>query len=749
MSVVPDGEGPSKRKGRALADEVDTVDAAAQSSASPPKQKKARVSRACDQCRQAREKCDAGQPGCFKCATARRACTYNQPAKKRGTRGGYQRALELQLAYLFQTYEGLEQQCITMMKSGYGQTLLSDKNIVAGTRLFQNWKESAAYKELIRLLGDENYTDEDNEAEVAGPSQNPASEYSTTPGHDANLRIFDENWPRPQSTGTVSVDASSPAYSQPASAPHELDHPSKMLRLPTTYSRLLDIYYAYTHSWLPILERTEISSTVAQYATEGLTLEVKDSQSAHHAELWAALAVASFQEQYQWRGASDAPVALPPHLAYNVARSLIPLEDASFGLGHVRALLLLSLIRTGQGSFEAAYILVGQAVRLGLNLGLHQEHDDDARFIEKQYTFAGCFILDTMVSINLGRPKHLGSAQLPPQLRALPRHRDECQPWMPYPDFGSSGNAANSVNRATSQSLSSFNQLYQFFRVLNDSMGRSQGVPIQGGSILDLVKSLDPKFSFCNSAVVGGSAMPLLPSAFLLQATFLASSVILPQDRVSGMWSLMEVAESCISHFDANGTSPLLVALMNLVSNHRCFNSFQDSDRARWMAVVAAMQSVWREPGASVQSPKGKEPASLGPPERLPYQAMPTPQSTTSVAPTMDPAHSANAAQTSYGQTAAMGGEFGVVETENLLRQLQRATYSMHSHGMDGASDLRPAHYPTYFGGSSIDYDALEELTSIDYADGMDADSQQFMANLGFVPGMDLNELLRLDYGAV
>jgi hypothetical protein len=47
--------------------------------------KRVRVSRACDQCRAGREKCDGGQPACHTCESQHRVCSYNEQPKKRGT----------------------------------------------------------------------------------------------------------------------------------------------------------------------------------------------------------------------------------------------------------------------------------------------------------------------------------------------------------------------------------------------------------------------------------------------------------------------------------------------------------------------------------------------------------------------------------------------------------------------------------------------------------------------------------------
>jgi hypothetical protein len=51
--------------------------------------------------------------------------------------------------------------------------------------------------------------------------------------------------------------------------------------------------------------------------------------------------------------------------------------------------------------------------------------------------------------------------------------------------------------------------------------------------------------------------------------------------------------------------------------------------------------------------------------------------------------------------------------------------------------------------GHSPDYDALlDDLASIERADAVDLDTQ-FMTNLGFAPGCDINEILTRDFGGV
>ena len=147
--------------------------------------------------------------------------------------------------------------------------------------------------------------------------------------------------------------------------------------LPSNYRRLLDVYLAYTHSCFPILNHGDLNKTSARLDAACVEMEVGpdpdwDVNGGAQTELWAALTVASFQEA-EVQDKITPPdlghrfVKLAPREIYGITRSLIPSsEDASFEVGHVCALLLLSIVKIGEGSNEAAYLLIGTATRLGV-----------------------------------------------------------------------------------------------------------------------------------------------------------------------------------------------------------------------------------------------------------------------------------------------------------------------------------------------------------------------------------------------
>nr|QGY73550.1 HIVnes::QF2::SNAP25::syntaxin [synthetic construct] len=120
----------------------------------PARSKRQRVSRACDQCRAAREKCDGIQPACFPCVSQGRSCTYQASPKKRGVQTGYIRTLELALAWMFENVARSEDALHNLLvrDAGQGSALLVGKDSPAAERLHARWATSRVNKSITRLL---------------------------------------------------------------------------------------------------------------------------------------------------------------------------------------------------------------------------------------------------------------------------------------------------------------------------------------------------------------------------------------------------------------------------------------------------------------------------------------------------------------------------------------------------------------------------------------------------------------------
>ncbi|OLN96987.1 Quinic acid utilization activator 2 [Colletotrichum chlorophyti] len=740
---------PSKRK-------ANDAENSAPSTTAPKRQ---RVSRACDQCRSAREKCDGVQPQCFSCVTLSRQCTYNVAPKKRGVQTGLIRTLELALVWLFDQVPGTEERLAGLLaqEGDGGQSLLLDKDSEAGNRLHKRWRRCRVHKDIDRILSGkdcisprQDTSGDDSEIEADGHSKDKGE---TPPdGIDASPK---------QAAAAPKTDA---ARGEQFARHRHGSRSRRRFKLPNNSPRLLEVFYSYTHSWFPLLNDKEtLDAVAASYPSNGLDIDPEDSNtSAAHAELWCALAVGAFQDARSSKtiGGSDPPE--PPSWTFAAARSLIPVET-EMALGHVKALLILSLVKLGQDNAGAASLLVGLGVRGTMALtdqwslqsndngrNMSSGPSDPALANHETYSKAldralmACLMLDTVVSLRLGQTPHMRTSDTKdkPTEESGP---EEWAPWVPRAGFGSEI-ADAAVQPA--QCLSSFNQLYQFFRAINQSVESGSAGSHAGAA--NLVQALDARFSFCNSVVFGASTIPKLPSAFLIQATFLGATLTLMADpRVSLVWSLMEVLENSIEHFGAAGVSPLLVTYMSIANTKSCVKALRDDDKARWNSLMGDLMSVWQDQTALDASPMNTDTT-----DRTPTQAEPAvphfsqPPSVRQNAQYPQYAVTTDSYQ-SNGNHFLQAASSASPSTARTMPFTPGSQMDAFPSGFMGHLSSTQAPYLIGQGAHGVDYDAImDELASIDCTDSMEADPQ-FMANLGFAPGSDLTDMLRGEFGGM
>ena len=140
--------------------------------------KRFRVSRACDQCRTAREKCDANQPTCLPCVENKRACTYTSTPKKRGLQPGYIRSLEMTLAYVFQ--QNPEMEVLAYNQLAQNNTMLLARGTKESNQLHKSWNKSRFCRDVTKALSGEQIGTGDDRP----PSSDEDSEVDT---EDASL----------------------------------------------------------------------------------------------------------------------------------------------------------------------------------------------------------------------------------------------------------------------------------------------------------------------------------------------------------------------------------------------------------------------------------------------------------------------------------------------------------------------------------------------------------------------------------
>lgn len=789
----PDGSGAGEPRGRTAV-------------------KRQRVSRACDQCRAAREKCDGVQPLCFPCVSQNRACTYRANPKKRGVQTGYIRTLELTLAWVFEKIPGGEDALSSLLshEGGPGQRLLTGSDSRAANRLHQKWRRSRVHRDIDRILSggelDPAQDDKspslddgsDSDAEVdrsSAPSREPGGSSralgpDSISGHAYEPTNSEGQCPvkeeiRRDSTVTSSLNPQ-PRHSAVSGSPVGL-------KLPSNHWRLMDIYFSYTHCWLPILEKQDMFQASYLYSPgHNLDLSPDNLSSGTHAELWSALALASYQDlasssRRAPTAQTDGGGSMTPKQIYSMARSMVPPDDGIFQVHHARALILLSLVNLGRREMTSAWLLIGKAVRIVLDISSGDGFSHDRQRQRLRSVFIACFIMDTMVSRQCGKPPHLTADDMVEAMNIPENDLDEWQPWAACEGFGQAGDdARNSRNPA--YCLSTFNQLYDIFKVVSRDMARRRArTGHDAGPVValsQLPQAINMQAPFGTYILSTGADSAPVPSPYLLKifylwATGMVHAISSPTARL-----MISVIEQFQSRFGTCAMPPFLAACLSSWATHAGFEELEAQDKARFAALEGSHASIWDAESASF-SPivhgrgpqytplayKGASESEHRPDtvvQSFGAAADPFLGSASSYANPGPPAgesssssqgrHSMPENSAAYVFPSSYGNPRGLLSPAVTVMSRDTTRNAISDMGntiapQAAASLQLQYHVPAPQSSSSLGmppnpthYDALlDDLASIDYADRVDTDPQ-FMMNLGFAPGCDLNEVFSLDF---
>jgi hypothetical protein len=114
--------------------------------------KRTRTSRACDQCRAKKYKCDGNQPRCQACTKSNSECTYN-PSRKRGLPTGYVKLLEMLLGLLLRVSESNEKILLPILQHCLREPCLYSKegDIPSGSVL-EIWRKSEVFGYVEQII---------------------------------------------------------------------------------------------------------------------------------------------------------------------------------------------------------------------------------------------------------------------------------------------------------------------------------------------------------------------------------------------------------------------------------------------------------------------------------------------------------------------------------------------------------------------------------------------------------------------
>ncbi|KAG6002882.1 hypothetical protein E4U21_002704 [Claviceps maximensis] len=732
------------------------------------KPKKRRVSLACDACRAAREKCDGARPRCGTCAALARHCSYTPATKKRGVQTGYLRTIELSLAWLFDQIPESEQALLRLLAQptpGREARALLGKGS-AGRHLQKIWSETRVRKAIDALLADTRLVPSDS----SGNEQISAA-YHRPPGF-FHLHV-DDGGDSYTPKLAASLTAKATQYCSTDTPGSDRGH-GIVLKLPPHWERLVAVYVSYTHCWLPILRPEALRSLAKSYGASGIHIDLEGDRSlcSRHSELWAALAIAAFQDG----SCSEYELSLECSASYifRVARSLVPGNDEAINLHNTSAIILHSVILVGRGEIVSASLLLGKAARLlkRLQFGQGSGSDDgdsctsrdQSRVIERiQLDTArmACSLLATLTSLSMDQQI---VADVCDAARNISQSTAEFtgfdQIWHSVPCADVPRQFSQTVASSKMEPIHTLTQLHVLTTVLRAIVYGKLHVDRQTRpmDVDDVARTLDPRFQYCHSFMPSSSTSIIpIPSAFLVKLLFLTvTNEVSPHLRMSLFSGFLETMETMFANFGAARSPPVVSLLLHIWQKRATGSDISEAEQSRWRLAVHRLHSIWQDGGLDYD---------------VDVEGLLQEQDDVVPRKAMGPIHQVVAAASQAlqieahpmskpGSGSSRSGPFRHNSSAGNKHAVEPPTLG-YSHSAS-SNPYYPAHVVMPYAASSggkentqlvfpgghritpnVDYDALfEDLGSVGYTETMEMDTR-FMTDLGFAPGCDLAEMFQ------
>ncbi|KAI9273713.1 fungal-specific transcription factor domain-containing protein [Sporodiniella umbellata] len=359
-----------------------------------PEQKRQRVSKACEQCRKKKVKCDGSFPYCTNCITLQLQCSYKESTKKRGPPKGYIEAIESRLHRLEALLGSIVQE-----DDPRSQALLNELNAPLET----------PYGELVRprpMRGDTSEHEDDRQLlREMNTERSSAKEHNHKPNDLVNSDNIDESGQLRyygKTSGFYMLRANKNLQDKlfhfnskniPLN-PHLLSVDPLGMPPKDLEDHLLDLYFKNFYPLLPILHKKLFIQSFNRNEVPSLLLN-------------AIYAVASRVSPDPRVRADPSKPETAGEVFFERARLLLDLEWDNFKLYTVQSLLLMSSHQNGALKTTRGWLYSGMAIRMSQNLGLHRNCDSwnitNEEKEERKRLFYSCFIIDRLSCAMHGR----------------------------------------------------------------------------------------------------------------------------------------------------------------------------------------------------------------------------------------------------------------------------------------------------------------------------------------------------------
>ncbi|KAF9076408.1 putative fungal-specific transcription factor [Rhodocollybia butyracea] len=379
-----------------------------------------RVWRACTSCRQKKIKCDGCEPTCSQCAASGAQCTWQQTKDRAALSRHYVQELEARLLHM----EGLFSQIAPVLEqigpSGGSFGGASNSSVSIPPEL------AAPASEILRSIAPTETTPvkvEDDVSESLG--QLALDEYghmrwiggsstmsliqsfkalTTSPLHRISPMEEDPLAPGP-SVNKLYFPAS--VFFGKVNAlpgPEEVEYPERDLA-----DKLVNAYFSRFHFLMPVLDKPSFLQQYHNIMNNIHNLDLIRHETAFIALIFAVFACAANlvqDDRLTLNGRTDEGGM--GMVYYERSLVLQYISHPNTQSAHVQCYILLSSFLCSVNCLPQAWIMVGQAVRTGQDLGLHRS---PRRLVisptekeTRRKIWWGVYTLDRMLAVALGRP---------------------------------------------------------------------------------------------------------------------------------------------------------------------------------------------------------------------------------------------------------------------------------------------------------------------------------------------------------
>ncbi|KAI0699412.1 fungal-specific transcription factor domain-containing protein [Cytidiella melzeri] len=394
----------------------------------PVQLQRRRVWRACESCRRKKIKCDGVEPTCSQCSTSRAQCTWLQTKDRAALSRHYVQELEARLLHM----ETLFQQVAPILEQ-VGQSGALDLSKLAlptgdgstsampTLSMFPDTKEpeepdgrKSTPPTPVKIEDDMSESfgqlalDEHGQMRWIGSSSTMSLIHSfrtltSAPLHRVSPMEDDPLGPGPSVNKLYFPASVFFGKVRVLPGPEEVEFPPRDLA-----DKLVEAYFSRFHFLAPIVDKPTFLSRYNH-----LMDNLGDAALARRETAFIALSNAVFacaaklveDPRLSVDGLDDAGIGM---VYYERALILQYISHASMQVEHVQCFLLMSTFLCSVNCLPQAWIMVGQAVRISQDIGLHRS---PRRLlippIEKETrrkVWWGCYILDRMLALTLGRP---------------------------------------------------------------------------------------------------------------------------------------------------------------------------------------------------------------------------------------------------------------------------------------------------------------------------------------------------------